>query len=86
MGNPYRLYTPVQEVMKMQTGMKKVVLNHRGFLVVSDDGPSDLCVEISPSELLELVTTFSTTNNKHVIMITVMVKTKLTTRTLSRVF
>ena len=60
MGDPYRLHTPVQEVMKMQTGMKKVVLNHRGLLVVSDDGPAELCVEISPSELLELLTTFST--------------------------
>jgi hypothetical protein len=67
MGDPYRLHTPVQEVMKMQTGMKKVVLNHRGLLVVSDDGPAELCVEISPSEFLELVTTFSTANSKHVI-------------------
>jgi hypothetical protein len=31
------------------------------LLVVSDDGPDELCVEISPSELLELLTTFSTT-------------------------
>ena len=30
------------------------------LLVVSDDGPAELFVEISPSELLELVTTFST--------------------------
>jgi hypothetical protein len=30
------------------------------LLVVSDDGPAELFVEISPSELLEPVTTFST--------------------------
>ena len=30
------------------------------LLVVSDDAPAELCVGISPSDLLELVTTFST--------------------------
>jgi hypothetical protein len=30
------------------------------LLVLSDDGPAELFVEISPSELLALVTTFST--------------------------
>ena len=53
----HRLHTPVQEAMKMHTGMKKVVLNHFSLyptMVLLN------CVEISPSELLELLTTFST--------------------------
>jgi hypothetical protein len=53
----HRLHTPVQEAMKMHTGMKKVVLNHFSLyptMVLLN------CAEISPSELLELLTTFST--------------------------
>jgi hypothetical protein len=48
----HRLHTPVQEAMKMHTGMKKVVLNHFSLyptMVLLN------CVEISPSELLNHV-------------------------------
>ncbi len=53
----HRLHTPVQEAIKMHTGMKKVVLNHFSLY------PTMVLlnwVEISPWELLQLLTTFST--------------------------
>jgi hypothetical protein len=62
----HRLHTPVkgsdEDAHRDEEGCVE------SLLVISDDGPAELCVEISPSELLELVTTSSTANSKHVIM------------------